>query len=77
MRNMFLAHKEKYIMGFIKNALLGFALYKGVQYLTKKDQFGNSKFDEFKEKAPKMLDKAKSLKDDLLGSPTFEGRELR
>lgn len=64
-------------MGFIKNALLGFALYKGVQYLTKKDQFGNTKFDELKDKAPKILDKAKSLKDDLLGTRTFEGRDLR
>lgn len=65
-------------MGLIKNALLGFALYKGVQYLTKKNEFGQSKFDELKESAPKILDNAKNLKNDLLrNTPTFEGRELK
>ena len=64
-------------MGFIKNALFGFAIYKGVKYLTKKDESGCSKIDELKEKTPKILDMAKSLKDYLLGSGTFEGRELK
>ncbi|MET4083960.1 hypothetical protein ABIB40_003933 [Pedobacter sp. UYP30] len=60
-------------MGLIKNALLGFALYKGVQYLINKNGFGKSKLDELKDNAPKVIDKAKNLKDNLLGTQTFKG----
>ena len=64
-------------MGFIKNAILGIALFEGIKYLTKKDEFGNSKFSELKEKAPKLVEKAKALKEDLLGSDVLEADELR
>ena len=52
-------------MGFIKNALIGIAIYKTVQYLTKPDVFGRTKIDELKEKAPEWINKAKSIKEDL------------
>ena len=52
-------------MGFIKNALIGIAVYKAVQYLTKPDVFGRTKIDEIKDKAPEWIDKAKAIKADL------------
>jgi hypothetical protein len=55
-------------MGFIKNALIGIAIYEAVKYLTKQDEFGKTKFDDLKEKAPEWIDKAKTLKSDLLDS---------
>ncbi|MGV3546836.1 MAG: YtxH domain-containing protein [Pedobacter sp.] len=52
-------------MGFIKNALIGIAIYKAFEYLTKPDAFGRTKIDEIKEKAPEWIDRAKSIKEDL------------
>lgn len=52
-------------MGFIKNALIGIAIYKAFEYLTKPDAFGRTKIDEIKEKTPEWIDKAKSIKQDL------------
>lgn len=52
-------------MGFIKNAILGIALYEGIKYLTKKDALGISKFDKIKEQAPEWLEKANNLTTDL------------
>ena len=33
-------------MGFIKNAIIGIALYEGIKYLMKNDVFASKKFDE-------------------------------
>ena len=52
-------------MGFIKHALIGIALYEAVKYLTREDQFGRTKLDEIKEKAPEWIEKAKAIKSDL------------
>ncbi|TKC10416.1 YtxH domain-containing protein [Pedobacter polaris] len=47
-------------MGFIKSALVGAAIYAGIQYITKKDILtGRSILDELLEKAPEFIDKAK------------------
>ncbi|HKG07081.1 MAG TPA: hypothetical protein VKB19_11510 [Pedobacter sp.] len=54
-------------MGFIKNAVVGIAIYEAIKYLTKKDAFGVSKFDEIKEQAPEWLEKAKTAVSDLKG----------
>jgi hypothetical protein len=53
-------------MGFIKNALVGIAIYETIKYLAKQDEFGRTKFDDLKEKAPEWIEKAKTLKSDLL-----------
>ncbi|MGY3055271.1 hypothetical protein ACVWYG_003486 [Pedobacter sp. UYEF25] len=60
-------------MGFIKNALLGVAIYEGIKYLTKKDEFGRTKFEALKEKFPDFVEKAKSAKDDFIDSSRFGG----
>jgi len=52
-------------MGLLKTALIGAAVYGAIKYVTKKDASGRSLVDEFKEKAPEWVDKAKGLKDDL------------
>lgn len=52
-------------MGFIKNAIIGIAIYKGIKYLVKQDEFGRSKLDDIREKAPEWLEKAKSIKEDI------------
>ena len=59
-------HKENgTIMGFIKHAILGIAIYEGVKYLTKKDALGNSKLDQIKEQAPEWVEKAKAVTSDI------------
>ena len=52
-------------MGFIKNAIIGIALYEGIKYLTKKNALGISKLDQIKEQAPEWLDKAKEVTADI------------
>lgn len=52
-------------MGFIKNALIGIAVFEAIKYLTKKDALGVSKLDEFREKAPQWVDKAKAVATDI------------
>lgn len=52
-------------MGFIKNALIGIAVYQAIKYLTREDEFGRTKIDEIKEKAPIWIDKAQAIKSDL------------
>lgn len=52
-------------MGFIKNALIGIAVFEAITYLTKKDILGTSKLDEIREKAPEWLDKAKAAVTDI------------
>ncbi len=52
-------------MGFIKNAIVGIAIYEAIKYLTKKDALGYSKFDELKEKAPEWIEKTKEAVDDI------------
>ncbi|MES2456300.1 MAG: YtxH domain-containing protein [Bacteroidota bacterium] len=52
-------------MGFIKNAIVGIAIYEAIKYLTKKDALGVSKFDEIKAQAPEWLEKAKDVTSDL------------
>ena len=52
-------------MGFIKNAIVGIAIYEAIKYLTKKDALGFSKLDEIKEQAPEWLEKAKAVTSEL------------
>ncbi|MEJ2884186.1 YtxH domain-containing protein [Pedobacter sp. GR22-6] len=56
-------------MGFIKHALIGIAIYKAVEYLTKKDEFGVSRFEDIKEdlqeRVPEWVEKAKTIKEDI------------
>jgi hypothetical protein len=52
-------------MGFIKNAIVGIAIYEAIKYLTKKDALGNTKLDQIKEKAPEWMEKAKAVTSDL------------
>lgn len=58
-------HKRFEDMGFIKNAIVGVALYEGIKYLTKKNALGISKLDQIKEQAPEWLDKAKEVTADI------------
>jgi hypothetical protein len=52
-------------MGFIKHAIIGIAIYEGIKYLTRQDEFGRTKLDEFRERAPEWLEKAKEIKEDI------------
>ena len=52
-------------MGFIKHAIIGIAIYEGLKYLVKQDEFGRSKLDDIKEQAPEWLEKAKGIKEDI------------
>mgnify|MGYP003576948143 CR=1 FL=1 len=52
-------------MGFIKNAIVGIAIFEAIKFLTKKDALGNSKLDEIKEKAPEWVEKAKAAATDI------------
>ena len=52
-------------MGFIKNAIVGIAIYEAIKYLSKKDALGKTKFEEIKEQAPEWLEKAKTVTSDL------------
>ncbi|WP_129714727.1 YtxH domain-containing protein [Pedobacter sp. SYP-B3415] len=51
-------------MGLVRTALIGAAVYAAVKYVTKKDEFGRSKLDEIKDKAPEWMEKARAFKDD-------------
>jgi hypothetical protein len=48
-------------MGFFKNLLVGAAVFAGINYITKKRPDGKSLVDDFKEKAPDWMDKAKQF----------------
>jgi hypothetical protein len=52
-------------MGFIKNAIVGIAIYEAIKYLTKKDALGTSKFEHLSERAPEWLEKAKEVTSDI------------
>ena len=52
-------------MGFIKNALIGIAVYETVNYLMTPDELGRTKIDEIKEKAPEWVEKARAIKEDI------------
>ena len=52
-------------MGFIKNAIIGIAIFEGIKYLTKKDALGNSNFDKIKDQVPEWVDKAKTATSDI------------
>lgn len=52
-------------MGFIKHAIVGIAIYEGLKYLVKQDEFGRSKLDDIREQAPEWLEKAKAIKEDI------------
>ena len=52
-------------MGFIKNAIVGIAVYEAIKYLTKKDTLGFTKLDEIEELAPEWLEKSKAASSDL------------
>jgi len=60
-------------MGFIKNALIGIAVYEAVKYLITPDELGRTKIDEIKEKAPEWLEKAKAVKEDIQNIKTPQG----
>ncbi|MNK25655.1 hypothetical protein D3C87_439820 [compost metagenome] len=47
-------------MGLIKTALIGAAVYGAVQYLTKKDALGRTRMDKIRERAPELIEKAKT-----------------
>lgn len=54
------------VMGFLKTALIGAAIYAGVKYITKKDVVtGKSIIDDLMEQAPEWIDKAKGYKDEI------------
>jgi hypothetical protein len=52
-------------MGFIKHAIIGIAIYEGLKYLVKQDEFGRTKLDDIREQAPEWLEKAKNIKEDI------------
>ncbi|RZK14007.1 MAG: YtxH domain-containing protein [Pedobacter sp.] len=52
-------------MGFIKNAIIGIAIFEGIKYLSKKDLLGTSNFEKIKEQIPTYIDKAKEVSQDL------------
>lgn len=52
-------------MGLFRTAIIGAAIYGAYKYLTKKDETGRSLVDEFKDKTPEWMDKAKDFKRDL------------
>ncbi len=52
-------------MGFIKNAIIGIAIFEGIKYLTRKDVLGTSNFEKIKEQLPSYIDKAKEVSQDL------------
>jgi hypothetical protein len=52
-------------MGFIKNAIVGIAIYEAIKYLTKKDALGFSKLDEIKEEVPEWIEKVQEVTSDL------------
>jgi len=52
-------------MGFIKNAIIGIAIFEGIKYLTKKDVLGTSNFEKIKEQVPEWVDKAKAAASDV------------
>lgn len=53
-------------MGFIKGALFGVAIYAAVQHITKKDILtGRSILDDVLEKAPELVNKAKTFANDV------------
>lgn len=64
-------------MGFIKHALIGIAIYKAIEYLGKKDEFGITKFDQLKdelqEKGPEWVEKVKEMKEDVLEGKMPQG----
>lgn len=52
-------------MGFIKNAIIGIAIFEGIKYLTKKDLLGTSNFEKLEDQVPGYIDKAKAATEDL------------
>jgi hypothetical protein len=60
-------------MGLFKTVLLGAAVYGAYKYATKKDINGRSIVDDFKDKAPEFMDKAKRFKDDMESKYTNRG----
>lgn len=52
-------------MGFIKNAIIGIAIFEGIKYLSKKDLLSTSNFEKIKEQIPTYIDKAKEVSQDL------------
>lgn len=60
-------------MGFIKHAIIGIAIYEGIKYLVKPDEFGRTKLDDIREQAPEWLEKAKNIKEDIREGRMPEG----
>ncbi|WP_316800466.1 YtxH domain-containing protein [Pedobacter frigidisoli] len=52
-------------MGFIRNAIIGIAIFEGIKYLTKKDVLGTSNFEKIKEQVPEYIEKAKVATEDI------------
>lgn len=52
-------------MGIFRTAIIGAVIYGAYKYITKKDETGKSLVDEFKEKSPEWMDKARAFKRDM------------
>ena len=53
------------IMGLLKTALIGAAVYGAVKYLTKRDAYGQSKIDGMLDQLPEWVEKAKAATQNL------------
>ena len=52
-------------MGIFKTIVISAAIYGAYKFLTEADDFGKTKLDEIKEKAPEWIEKAKAVREDL------------
>ncbi len=53
-------------MGLFKNLMIGAAVVAGINYITKKRPDGTSLVDDFKDKAPEWMEKAKRFGNEKL-----------
>lgn len=54
-------------MSLLKYLVVGAAVAAGVNYVTKKGENGRSLFDDFSDKAPEWMEKAKEYTDKIKG----------
>jgi len=60
-------------MGLFRTLVISAAIYGAYKFLTETDDLGRTRLDEIKEQVPELLDKAKSVKNDLQGRNPLEG----
>lgn len=60
-------------MGIFKAVVISAAIYGAYKFLTERNEFGMTRLDEIKEKAPQLLDKAKAAAEDLKSGNLPEG----